>query len=108
MDLDLFTVFAALVEDRKPFWEAHSIIVRRDFGRSRSAASVSCEHSSAFASLVIWTTGDQSGADLTTMRRDNSVGSDATREYEITSDSDLRACLDDLTKYLLREGCGVP
>jgi hypothetical protein len=95
MGFDLFAVFAALVEDRSPFWEAHSVGLVKPLDHSGSAASLTCERSSVFAFLVVWTGGDQSGADLITGDRRQALLYNPTKEYEVTSESDLRAVLEE-------------
>jgi hypothetical protein len=108
MDLGLVT---ALVQERRPFWETQGIelieLREIEYRKGEGYAMVGCERSSAVALLVVWTDGAESGADLTTGPRDSS-DEGAVQQYKDTSESGLRACLDDLTKYLVNDGETVP
>ena len=96
MDLNLF---ARLVEQKRPLWEAHGIEVEFQNGppRDKSAAWVSCAGRSALVQLIVWTSGE---ADLSTASRD-SDDPPVVEHYEITSEVGLLECLDDVTMYLL-------
>ncbi len=96
VDLD---VFAALVDQKRSFWEQNEIKVEFSRGPSRlkSAAWVTCEGKSALAQLIVWDSGE---ADLSTASKD-SVEMLLVEHYEVTSEIGLLGCLEDLTQYLL-------
>jgi hypothetical protein len=96
IEFDL-TQFATAVCAHAPQWERMSIKWQLIFGpeRDKSAAWVNCETDDLLGELIVWTTGE---AELATA----SITTGATDQthYDLTTNEDLDACLDDLTHRL--------
>jgi hypothetical protein len=99
VDLD---VFAALVDQRRSFWEPQGINAEFKRGPTswpKPSASVRCENASTLAELTIWTSGE---GELQSVRRDTNDPI-VHQHYDLTSEAGLLRCLDDLTEILLKD-----